>query len=57
MAEQFSGLLWGSLMTRLLLRVVDRPTPREIARRAGAAAAAFLKLHPQPGDDHVSPSR
>jgi AcrR family transcriptional regulator len=48
MAEQFSGLLWGSLMTRLLLRVADRPGPREIARRARDAAAAFLRLHPQP---------
>jgi len=49
MDEQFSGLLWGSLMTRLLLRVADRPAPREIARRARDAAAAFLQLHPQPG--------
>jgi len=49
MAEQFSGLLWGSLMTRLLLRVTDRPAPREIARRARDATAAFLQLHPQPG--------
>src|SRR5882672_1854655 len=50
MAEQFSGLLWGSLMTRLLLRVTERPNPREIARRARDAAAAFLQLHPQPGE-------
>jgi AcrR family transcriptional regulator len=57
LAEQFSGLLWGTLMTRLLLRVADRPTPREIARRAAAAAAAFLKLHSQPEQDHESPSR
>jgi AcrR family transcriptional regulator len=57
MAEQFSGLLWGSLMTRLLLRVADRPTAREIARRASAAAEAFLKLHPQPHGNHASPSR
>jgi AcrR family transcriptional regulator len=48
MAEQFSGLLWGSLMTRLLLRVTDRPAPREIARRAHDAATAFLRIHPQP---------
>ena len=51
MAEQFAGLLWGNLMIRLLLRVVDRPTPGEITRRAGAAAAAFLQLHPQPDKD------
>jgi AcrR family transcriptional regulator len=48
MAEQFSGLLWGNLMTRLLLRVTDRPNPREIARRARNATAAFLQLYPQP---------
>lgn len=48
MAEQFAGLLWGNLMTSLLLRVVDRPTLGEITRRAHAAAAAFLQLYPQP---------
>lgn len=42
MAEHFTGLLWGSLMLGLLLGVADRPTPREIARRAGAATEAFL---------------
>jgi AcrR family transcriptional regulator len=47
MAEQFFGLLWGNLMMSLLLRVADRPTPREIARRANAATAAFLQLYPQ----------
>jgi AcrR family transcriptional regulator len=47
MAEQFSALLWGNLMISLLLRVVDRPSPREIARRAREAAAAFLLLYPQ----------
>jgi AcrR family transcriptional regulator len=45
MAEQFAGLLWGNLMMRLLLRVEERPNPREIARRAGEATAAFLKLY------------
>jgi AcrR family transcriptional regulator len=48
MAEQFSGLLWGNLMTRLLLRVTERPNPREIARRARDATAAFLQLYPHP---------
>ena len=48
MAEQFSGLLWGGLMTRLLLRAAERPNPREIARRARDATAAFLHLYPQP---------
>jgi len=49
MAEQFAGLLFGNLMMSLLLRVVERPSPREIARRARDATAAFLKLYPQPG--------
>ena len=49
MAEHFAGLLWGNLMTSLLLRTADRPAPREIARRAIAAAAGLLQLSPQPG--------
>ncbi len=49
MAEHFAGLLWGNLMTGLLLRTGDRPTPREIARRANGAAAGLLQLYPQPG--------
>jgi hypothetical protein len=48
MAEHFSGLLWGTLMTSLLLRVAARPSPREIARRARDAAAALLRLYPPP---------
>ena len=48
LAEQFAGLLWGDLMTSLLLRVVEPPSPRHIARRAGRAADAFLRLHPPP---------
>jgi AcrR family transcriptional regulator len=47
MAEQFAGLLWGNLMTGLLLRVAERPSLREISQRAGAATAAFLQLHAQ----------
>jgi AcrR family transcriptional regulator len=46
LAEQFVGLLWGDLMISLLLGVAERPNPREIARRARDAAAAFLQLHP-----------
>jgi len=46
MAEHFVGLLWGSQMVNLLLRVVDRPAPREIARRAEVATAAFLRAYP-----------
>jgi AcrR family transcriptional regulator len=48
MAEHFAGLLWGSQMTGLLLGVADRPSPREIARRAEAAVAAFLRAYPPP---------
>ena len=46
LAEQFAGLLWGRLLVSLLLGVGKRPNPREVARRAGDAAAAFLQLHP-----------
>jgi len=35
-------------MVSLLLGVAEQPNPREIAVRAGAAAAAFLQLHPLP---------
>jgi len=48
LAEQFAGLLWSDLMVSLLLGVAERPNPREIARRARDAAAAFLQLHPLP---------
>jgi AcrR family transcriptional regulator len=48
MADCFAGLLWGSLMVNLLLRVIERPSQREIARRAERAAEALLKLYPQP---------
>jgi AcrR family transcriptional regulator len=46
MAEQFAGLLWGNLMTALLLGAVDRPGPAEIARRTRAATATLLQLYP-----------
>jgi AcrR family transcriptional regulator len=46
LAEQFFGLLWRDLMVSLLLGVTQRPSPRKIAGRARAAAAAFLQLHP-----------
>ena len=48
LAEQFGGLLWRDLLVSLLLGVAERPSPREIARRAREAAAAFLQLHPLP---------
>ncbi|HKV47051.1 MAG TPA: TetR/AcrR family transcriptional regulator [Candidatus Acidoferrales bacterium] len=50
LAGEFAGLLWRDLMVSLLLGVADRPTHREIARRAGDAGASFLKLHPLPND-------
>jgi AcrR family transcriptional regulator len=50
LAAQFAGLLWRDLMVSLLLGVAERPNPREIARRARDAAAAFLQLHPPPND-------
>ncbi len=50
MAEHFAGLLWGNLMTSLLLRVADRPSLREITRRARDATAVFLQLYPQPNE-------
>jgi AcrR family transcriptional regulator len=46
LAEQFAGLLWGSLMVSLLLGVAERPSAREAGVRARAAAAAFLVLNP-----------
>jgi AcrR family transcriptional regulator len=48
LAEQFSGLLWGTLMVSLLLGVTERPSSREISARARDATAAFLQLHPLP---------
>lgn len=50
MAEQFYGLLWGSLMVSLLLGVADRPSAREITRRAHDATVAFLRLYLKPLD-------
>jgi AcrR family transcriptional regulator len=46
LAHQFAGLLWGDLIVSLLLGVAERPSVREIARRARDATAAFLQLHP-----------
>jgi AcrR family transcriptional regulator len=45
MAEQFYGLLWGNLMVSLLLGVAERPSPREVTRRARRATVAFLRLY------------
>ena len=48
MTEQFLGLLWGDLMTGLLLQVADRPSAAEIARRAREATAGLLQIYPKP---------
>jgi AcrR family transcriptional regulator len=45
MAERFAALLWGDLMVRLLLRIADRPSAREISQRARDATASLLKLY------------
>ncbi|WOH66013.1 TetR/AcrR family transcriptional regulator [Bradyrhizobium sp. BWA-3-5] len=48
MAEKFLGLLWGDLMTGLLLQAALRPTAAEIARRAREATVGLLKIYPEP---------
>ena len=45
-ASLFLALIWQDLLLRLLLRVAPAPQPREIARRAETATAAFLRLFP-----------
>ena len=42
MTETFLGLLWGDLMTGLLLQVADRPSAAEIVRRARDTTMAFM---------------
>jgi AcrR family transcriptional regulator len=56
MAECFAGLLWGSLMVHLLLQVAERPTSREITRRAEHAADALLRIYAQPPPEGDTPS-
>ena len=53
LAEQFAGLLWRDLLVSLLLGVVERPSPSQIARRARDATLAFLQLHPLPNEPSV----
>jgi len=48
MATSFFALLWGDLLVRLLLRVTDPPTAKEIDRRAYAATEVLLMLFPEP---------
>jgi AcrR family transcriptional regulator len=46
MAAHFLALLWGGLLTQLLLRVRDAPSAEEIEARADAATRALLTLYP-----------
>jgi hypothetical protein len=46
LAVEFFALLFGDLMMNLLLRVTQRPTPREMTARAQGAVERFLVLHP-----------
>jgi hypothetical protein len=48
MTEKFLGLLFGDLMTGLLLGVIDRPGAGETTPRASEATAALLELYPEP---------
>ena len=50
-AGEFFSLLIGDLMYRLLLGVVPRPAPKEINKRAQAAAQLVLALHARQRDD------
>ncbi|MEY9123042.1 TetR/AcrR family transcriptional regulator [Bradyrhizobium yuanmingense] len=45
MTDTFLGVLWGDLMTGLLLQTTDRPSSPEIARRAGEASTVLIELH------------
>jgi AcrR family transcriptional regulator len=45
LVEHFMALLWGNLMTSLLLAVTEPPNPDEARQRADKATAAFLRLH------------
>lgn len=49
MAARFLALLWGDLLLRVLMRVIDVPQAAEIKARAEAATADFLTLYAAPG--------
>lgn len=57
LAEQFGGMLWGTLLISLLLGVAERPSSRDIAARARDATAAFLQLHSRPTSASASSQR
>ena len=48
MTQKFWGLLWGDLMTGLMLQATSRPSAGEITRRASDTSEAFLRLYPEP---------
>ena len=48
LADQFGGLLLGTLLVSLLLGVAERPSPREITVRARESADLFVRLHLPP---------
>jgi AcrR family transcriptional regulator len=45
MTDIFLGVLWGDLMTGLLLQTIDRPSTADIARRAGEASTVLIERH------------
>ena len=51
MATYFFALLWDDLLVRLLLRVADPPTPKEVERRARFATEALLTQLPNTRSD------
>ncbi len=46
MASQFLSLLFGDVLLRLTMRVIEAPSAREAARRTRAATVALLDLYP-----------
>jgi AcrR family transcriptional regulator len=51
MAARFFALLWSDLLVRLLLRVTEPPTLKEMERMAGAATEVLLRLFPDPNGE------
>jgi AcrR family transcriptional regulator len=54
MAEQFCSVLFSDLLLRLILRVIRRPSAREIARRADIATDLLLRLHAAPAGQKIA---
>lgn len=47
MGRRFSALLWGDLMSGLLLCVAERPSKRALKQQAHQATEAFMRLYPR----------